>query len=172
MREMDAMAAERELLDQLAHIMKFQLNDLRKASILATANFLVAVGSMNTIEFLGGVRNGKLGQKGQVGCRFKEGVRLLGGEYLEFGEDRMYTLRNGLTHQYVPELPSIAHIDVTNDWNTDKAVITEGNKVTLNVARLVVDLGAAWGRLQTELEQSKDMRSNVTNAMKCLPKLR
>jgi hypothetical protein len=70
------------VLKYLDHVMGFQLNDLRKASILATANFLVAVGCMNTIEFLGGVDNGLLGkyEHGIVEKRFKNGVQLLQGE--------------------------------------------------------------------------------------------
>ncbi len=42
---------EKNIINELDHIMECQLNDLKKASILAKANFLCAVGCMNTIEF-------------------------------------------------------------------------------------------------------------------------
>ncbi len=86
-----------DVLPYLDHvIMEFQLNDLRKASVDAKTNFLVAVGCMNTIEFLGGIRSELLGKEnkdlndqvagGVVEFRFKEGVRLLKSEYYESSE--------------------------------------------------------------------------------------
>ena len=65
------MTQTNSVLQVLDHIVEFQLNDLRKASDLAKANFLVATGCMNTIEFLGGVRNGLLGKPRNVERRFK-----------------------------------------------------------------------------------------------------
>lgn len=165
MKESDA------VIEQLDHIMSFQLSDLRKGSILATANFLVAVGCMNTIEFLGGVRNGELGQCGKVEPRFTEGVRLLGGEYAVFGEGRMYDLRNGLTHQYAPSLKGVAHIAIVNDWSDGKAIVADDDRVILNVARLVVDLGEAWGRLRCELLRDESKARLADKALSRLPKL-
>jgi hypothetical protein len=155
--------------------MDFQLNDLRKASVLATANFLVAIGCVNTIEFLGGVRTSQLGVEGQVKCRFKAGVGLLkkvNGEYRNLTEDQLYALRNGLTHQYLPEVKPFENITIKNDWNSDKAITIQGNELVLNVARLVRDLGIAWGRLRAELEKDQEMRKRVQKALDKLPKLR
>ena len=165
-----------KVLERLDHMMEFQLNDLRKASILATANFLVAVGCMNTIEFLGGVSNGLLGQFGKVESRFKEGVRLLGlinAEYASFGENRMYALRNGLTHQYVPGLKGFNSIIITNDWSAIKAIHVSdaGRTLRLNVARLGVDLGVAWGLLRSELLRNKRKRGRAASALRRLPQL-
>jgi hypothetical protein len=129
---------------------------------------------MNTIEFLGGVQNGKLGkldEPGAVGSRFKDGVCLLGGEYTDFGVENMYRLRNGLTHQYLASLEGLALIRVVNNWNTDKAISKEGDELTLNVARLVVDLGVAWGHLRCELLKDDTKRQNAKEALERLPRL-
>jgi len=163
-----------KVIRKLEHILGFQLNDLRKASILATANFLVAIGCMNTIEFLGGVRKGLLGLKGKVEERFKEGVRLLievSEEYRTFGEKRMYSLRNALTHQYLPEAKEFKKITIANDWASDKALIMKKDELVVNVARLVIDLSTAWGRLRTELEQDQDKREHARKALNRLPEL-
>ena len=160
-----------DTIKQLDHILNFQLSDLRKGLILATANFLVAIGCMNTIEFLGGVRNGKLGQNGTVNCRFKEGVALLGGEYTTFGKDNMYKLRNGLTHQYLPSLKGLKHIVVANDWNSGRAITLDGDELTLNVAKLVIDLGGAWGHLRCELLSDSKKLHDVGVALQTLPRL-
>jgi len=75
----DRLLSKPDFFENLNHILDFQINDLRHGLELAKANFLVVVGCMNTIEFLGGLRNGELGMKGKSESRFKEGVRLLGG---------------------------------------------------------------------------------------------
>ena len=67
-----------DFFEYLNRVVGFQINDLRRSLELAKANFLVAVGCMNTIEFLSGLRNGELGMKGKSESCFKEGVRLLG----------------------------------------------------------------------------------------------
>lgn len=167
---------DRDVLWRLDHIMTFQLNDLQNASILAKANFLVAVGSMNTIEFLGGVRTGLLGRKGSknVSLRFAEGVRLLGtvnDEYSKVGEEKMYNLRNGLTHQYVPSLEGLSHIAVANDWKDDRAIVENGDILVLNVAQLIVDLRMAWRCLRDELQQDSKMLSGAGEALGRLPHL-
>ena len=46
-----------DFIDNLQHIVNFQMNDLVRSLELAKAKFLVAVGCMNIIEFLGGLRN-------------------------------------------------------------------------------------------------------------------
>jgi hypothetical protein len=122
---------ENNVLMYLDHILDFQLNDLRKASILATANFLVAIGCMNTIEFLGGIDDELLGKGGEVGTRFKDGVRLLQGEYIKpptCNEETMYELRNSLTHQYVAGLKNteVRHLSVNNNWALNRAIARDG----------------------------------------------
>ena len=76
-----------EALENLDKILEFQIKDLTNALYRGNANFLVAQGCMHVIEFLGGIRNGELRKRGKVESRFKEGIRLLGGEYVEFNED-------------------------------------------------------------------------------------
>lgn len=165
-----------KFLERLDHIVEFQLNDLRKASILATANFLVAIGGMNTIEFLGGVRNGELGKMGKVQSRFEEGVRLLklvNTEYATAGENRIYALRNGLTHQYVPGLKGFGSITIANDWADNRALFMskDARGLKINVARLVVDLGSAWGVLRSELLSHSTKRDRAAKALNRLPRL-
>ncbi|MBI4339625.1 MAG: hypothetical protein HY680_06685 [Chloroflexi bacterium] len=160
------------VLQTLDHIMDFQLNDLGMASV-AKANFLVAVGCMNSIEFLGGVRNGLLGQAGNVERRFKEGVRLLGQGYTSqyLGVDTMYALRNGLTHQYVAGLQSYPQIFITNN-DSDPTIVIIGNKLVLNVAGMVRDLADAWKRLRQELEQNPQKLELARQGLERLPELR
>jgi hypothetical protein len=160
-------------INQLDHIMNFQLNDLRKSSICATANFLVAIGCMNTLEFLGGVSNGMLGVegKGVVEKRFKEGVSLLGGEYTKFGKKKMYNLRNGLTHQYIPSLKGISSIYIVNNWSSPRAIVSKGDDLTLNVAKLIKDLETAWEGLRKSLQQDMPKLGVAGQALSKLPRL-
>jgi len=165
------MGDDGDVLEQLDHILEFQLGDLVEVSSQQLANFLVAVGCMNTIEFLGGVRNGELGENHKVDSRFKEGVRLLGGEYTTFGEDNMYRLRNGLTHQYLPSLDDLALIRILNDRNNNQAIFRDNGVLALNVARLVDDIKTAWNRLRCELLQNAEMRSRAQGVLARLPRL-
>ena len=131
MTNFDRILSKPDFLEYLKHILDFQINDLRRGLELAKANFLVALGCMNTIEFLGGLRNGELGIKGKSESRFKEGVRLLGEnigvrlvsytttgpgselplpEILSVDEDDMWLLRCGLTHQYLPKVKKVGFI--------------------------------------------------------------
>lgn len=128
---------------------------------------------MNTIEFLGGVSNGMLGMggKGVVEKRFKEGVSLLGGEYTKFRKKKMYNLRNGLTHQYVPSLTGIRSISIVNDWSSTRAIISNGDDLTLNVAKLIKDLETAWGSLRSSLQQDMTKLEIAGQALSRLPRL-
>ena len=164
-----------DVLPYLDHvIMEFQLNDLRKASIDAKANFLVAVGCMNAIEFLGGIDNELLGKKNKVRERFRDGIRLLQGEYVNpptCDEDIMYELRNGLTHQYLVSIKKayIRHILIVNDWLTKQAIFRDVDEFTLNVAQLVQDLGMAWGKLRTQLAGDQAKISRLATLLNSLP---
>ena len=165
-----------DVLPYLDHIiMEFQLNDLRKVSMDVGANFLVAIGCMNTVEFLGGIESELLGKKeGKAGDRFKAGVRLLSGEYVNppiCDEDMMYELRNGLTHQYLASIRKMytRHILIENDWQTEQAIFRDGNEFTLNVAQLVRDLGMAWGKLRTELGGDSAKLARLANLLNSLP---
>jgi len=153
-------------------IMKSQLNDLRKASMDAEANFLVAIGCMHTIEFLGGIDTALLGKKGNVERRFKAGIRLLSGEYINppiCDEEIMYELRNGLTHQYLASIKDVRYITMVNDWQEEQAIFKDGNSFTLNVAQLIKDLGMAWVELRTSLETDKDKLARLAILLNSLP---
>ena len=163
-----------DILEYLDHIMGSQLNDLKKAATRAQANFLVAMGCMNTIEFLGGISNELLGKKGKVCHRFRDGVRLLQGEYINpptCDEEIMWELRNGLTHQYVASIEKayIRHILVVIDWQAEQAIFRDVDEFTLNVAQLIRDLEMAWGKLRVTIEDDKDKLSRITKLFNSLP---
>ena len=164
----------KDVLSKLDHIVEFQLSDLLKASNLAKANFLVAMGCMNTIEFLGGVKNGLLGKPGNVERRFKEGVRLLGEGYTSahVGEDTMYALRNGLTHQYVVGLQQYSHIYVSNNDAEPTFVVIGTQAIVLNVAGVVRNLNDAWKHLRQELEQDPQKLELARQGLERLPELK
>ena len=162
------------VLEKLDYIVGFQLSELREASNFAKSNFLVATGCMNTVEFLGGVRNGMLGKRGNVELRFKEGIRLLGQGYVSslVGEDAMYALRNGLTHQYVAELQEYPQIYVINKDSYPSITIIGSATIVLNVAGIVRDLEDAWNRLRQELEQDPQMLELARQSLERLPELK
>ena len=168
------MTQANSVLQRLDHIVGFQLNDLRQASELAKANFLVAMGCMNTIEFLGGVRNGLLGKRGNVERRFKEGVRLLDQGYTSsyVGEDAMYELRNGLTHQYVAALPRYPQIFIINNDSNRSITVIGSTTIVLNTAGMVRGLENAWKRLRQELEQDQQRLEFAQQALERLPELK
>ncbi len=138
----DRILSNPNFFENLNHILDFQINDLRRSLELAKANFLVAVGCMNTIEFLGGLRNGELGMKGKSEFRFKEGVRLLGENYgvrflfpkmVPADEDVMWALRCGLTHQYLPRVKQVGFIFIgagNVDSNRPFGIIERENSIS------------------------------------------
>ena len=159
----------------LDHIIgEFQIRDLVRAAWDAKANFLVAVGCMNTIEFLGGIDNELLGETGKVWDRFRDGVRLLQGEYINpptCDEEIMYELRNGLTHQYLASIEKVhtRNIIIVCDWKTEQAIFRDVSEFTLNVAQLIKDLGMAWGKLRTELARDSAKLARLVNLLNSLP---
>jgi len=128
---LESMYPKPSFFDKLNHALDSQINDLNRALNDAKANILVAQGCMNTIEFLGGIRNGNLGlEKKSVRDRFLDGVSLLDGDNgvrllsdLNKPVDTaiMWKLRNGLTHQYLPKIENIPGILI-------KAGINPGDK--------------------------------------------
>jgi len=163
------------VISYLDHIIgEFQIKDLVRALWNAEANFLVAIGCMNVIEFLGGIDNELLGRPGKVCERFKNGVRLLGGEYDNSpicDEDILYELRNGLTHQYLASLKNVRSISIANDPQTKKAIFRDGNSFTLNVAQLITDLGMAWAKLRTNTEADSIKLARLAVLLNSLPML-
>lgn len=162
-----------EIIAQLDHILELQLNDLKNCCNLAKANFLAAVGCMNTIEFLGGVRTGRLAEGGNVEKRFRAGWQLLSevsDAYASHEEDG-YALRNGLAHQYVPGLPAYETIVIANDPSGSQGLIIKGGSLSVNAARLVSDIELAWQRLRTELAGDQAKVGQVSNALARLPEL-
>lgn len=170
------MVSDSNVLERLQHILDFQMNDITNALHKVNANFLVAQGCMHNIEFLGGVRNGELGIRGKVESRFKEGVRLLGGEYTEFGVENMYELRNSLTHEYLPKVKTFKSIILANVWTeirTGRAITFDPNTsvIRINLAKLVNDVEQAGVRLRNEIMQNIKIRINAESALSRLPKL-
>jgi len=197
------MLSKPDFFDYLQHILEFQMNDLKRSLELAKANCLVAVGCMNTIEFLGGLRNGELGMKGKAESRFKEGVRLLGEnigvrhvlyntsgpkpelllpEIVSVNEDVMWSLRNGLTHQYLPKVRQIGFIFI-GAGNVDPyrpfSIIDRENGVSriepsmliVDVALLLEAIEKGYRTLVAELHADELKKSRAEKALALVPEL-
>ena len=186
----ESMYPKRDFFTNLNHILDFQINDLKRCVQLA--NFLVAVGCMNTIEFLGGIRNGELGMLGKVESRFKEGVRLLspdnGVRRLDrltqpVDEETMWQLRNGLTHQYLPKVNAVASIfigagETSTPYNAigeiERANGSVGVKspiLLVDVVSLVRAIEQGRGKLLKELRADNAKKSRADEALSRLPEL-
>jgi len=197
------MLSKPDFFDYLQHILDFQMNDLRRSLELAKANFLVAVGCMNTIEFLGGLRNGELGLEHKVESRFKEGVRLLGEntgvglvlydtsgssselplpEIVPVDEDVMWSLRCGLTHQYLPKVRQVGFIFI-GAGNVDpyrpSSIIERENGVSriepsmlvVDVASLIEAIEKGYQTLVAELQAGELKKSRAEKALARVPEL-
>ena len=195
--------SESDFFAHLQHILDFQINDLRRSLELAKTNFLVAVGCMNTIEFLGGLRNGELGMKGKSKSRFKEGVRLLGEntgvrlvlydtsglsselplpKIVPADEDVMWSLRCGLTHQYLPKVRRVGFIFI-GAGNVDPCrpfgLIERKNGVSyiepsmliVDVASLIEAIEKGCQALIAELQADEVKKSRAEKALALVPEL-
>jgi hypothetical protein len=180
-----------DFFENLNHILNFQINDLRRGLELAKANFLVAVGCMNTIEFLGGLRNGELGMKGKSESRFKEGVRLLGENYgvrflfpemVPADDDVMWALRCGLTHQYLPRVKRVGFIFIGAgkvEPYRPFGIIERENSISrieppllmVDVASLIEAIERGYKTLITELKSDEQKKSRAEKALSLIPEL-
>lgn len=164
-------ATKSELLEQLHRIRDCQMGDLRRALFDAQANFLVAGGCMNIIEFLGGLQNGELGDPdGRTRNRFLAGVKFLAGEYAAFGGQHLYGVRCGLNHQYLYEDPRYSDLQISAAVRKP-ALQSAGATLTLNVGQLVDDLGFAWDRLLRLVSTDADAEERVRGCLARLPRL-
>lgn len=190
-----------DLFEYLNHVVGFQINDLRRSLELAKANFLVAVGCMNTIEFLGGLRNGELGMKGKSESRFKEGVRLLGEnigvrlvqfntdgtelslpEIVSVDDNIMWSLRCGLTHQYLPKVKQVGFIFIgagSVDPYRPFSIIERENGVSriqpsmiiVDVALLIEAIKKGYDTLVSELKADDEKKLRAEKALLLVPEL-
>lgn len=190
-----------DFFEYLNRVLGFQINDLRRSLELAKANFLVAVGCMNTIEFLGGLRNGELGMKGKSESRFKEGVCLLGEnigvrqvrfttdgtelslpEIVPVDDNTMWSLRCGLTHQYLPKVKQVGFVFI-GAGNVDPyrpfSIIERKNGVSriepsmiiVDVALLIEAIERGYETLVTELKADDERKSRAEKALTLVPEL-
>jgi len=199
----DRISSKPDFFDYLQHILDFQMNDLRRSLKLAKANFLVATGCMNTIEFLGGLRNGELGLEHKVESRFKEGVRLLGEdtgvrlvlydtsgssselplpEIVPVDEAVMWSLRCGLTHQYLPKVRQVGFIFI-GAGNVDpyrlSSIIERENGVSrtkpsmliVDVVSLIEAIEKGYQTLVAELRADELKKSRAEKALALVPEL-
>jgi hypothetical protein len=179
------MDQERDFFENLNHVLDFQINDLRATVKTVKAPFLVASGCMNTIEFLGGIRDGRLGKPGEAKKRFEDGLSLLGSNIgiTRFGDeemtnfDMMWALRNGLTHQYLPEIKPIAMIMIgagdENEGRMQRSVPlgAVGSVLFVNVNNLLDAIEAGRAALINELTQDEVKRAKALEALSRLPLL-
>ena len=196
MSTLESIYPKRSFFDNLNHVLDFQINDLKRALIDAKANFLVAQGCMNTIEFLGGIQNGNLGrlEPGYARARFEEGLSLLSGENgvrllsnLTEPVDTatMWKLRCGLTHQYLPKLATITGIfigvgttpgvkyDVVGEIARDEkhVGIKKGLLLMVDLAALIRAIEEGRKKLLEELKSDKIKRLKAEKALSRLPEL-
>ena len=190
---LESMYPKRDFFGQLNHILDFQINDLKRSLQLAKANFLVAQGCMNTIEFLGGIRNGELGMKRKVESRFREGISLLGNRNgvrllsdltRAAGADVMWALRCGLTHQYLPNVDTINGIFIGagdapgSKYDTVGEIERAEGRVGVKGPLILVDtialfraIEAGRKKLIDELEADDTKRVRAEKALFRLPEL-
>jgi len=159
----ETMMDDNSFFAKLDHILQLQLGDLKR-SHSARAHFLVILGCMHAVEFLGGVRIGKLGLPRNVKSRFVEGVRLLGGTYEDFGEERMWQLRNSLTHEYGAKVRPFNRIRIGNTVAAEKDG-AEKHTLDIDVMSFISALEEAANRLKAELRQDNDMMSTAKTAL-------
>lgn len=182
-----AMYTDEEFFEVLNKLIDLQLADIEK-SLSAEADVLCLVGCMNLIEFLGGIRNGKLGKKGAAENRFKEGVRLLGDRWTNenlMGENTMWNLRNALVHQYIPEATEsdigIFHILGSHtirfiDYHAIRPPhFKTGGRIPKStqiwIEKLINDLKDSREKLIHELTENDDIRNKLIMTLWWLPKL-
>jgi hypothetical protein len=178
------MEIEHDFFSRLDRTLDFQINDLKIAFEAVKVPFLIANGCMNVIEFLGGLRNGKLGEPGNAECRFKEGVKLLGSDFGLFrydakiaDEDDMWDLRCGLTHQYLPKIENISIIVIYDGLASggraqqarDEHV--SGSVLTVDVSKLLGAIQRARITLMSELKENGSMKASAEIALARLPEL-
>jgi hypothetical protein len=84
----------------------------------------------------------------------------------------MYELRNSLTHQYVATVEKqagIKNLYIKNNLGDNRAIIRGRKRFTLNVAKLISDLGIAWGGLRQQLKLDPKKREDVADMLNKLP---
>ncbi|MEK7396152.1 MAG: hypothetical protein AAB116_04350 [Candidatus Poribacteria bacterium] len=186
----DRILNKMDFFEYLNHVLAFQINDLKRSIEFAQANFLVAIGCMNTIEFLGGLRNGELGMRDKSKSRFKEGVLLLGTDYgvkfvipnmTSVDEDVMWTLRNGLTHQYLPRVNQVGFVWIGAgkapyrpfgmiERRNDTSYI-ERPTLMLDVSALVEAIENGCETLFVELKKDEYKKARAEKALSLIPEL-
>jgi hypothetical protein len=143
---------------------------------------------MNLIEFLGGVRSGKIWGRGITEKRFKDGVQLLGERYSNeklMGADTMWNLRNALIHQYIPEAIKnnigLFHIlgKRTLRFIDQHAIrpphFKTGGQIPKSTQiwteHLINELQDAYEKLVGEIKQNHDLRKSLRMPLWWLPRL-
>lgn len=166
------------LRSRLDHIVvEFQLGDIERAlRPSARANFLAAQGLMVCTEFIGGARNGTLGNPSGPKQRFKEGTRLMGAGYLQEASE-LWSLRCGLLHSYLPEGKPGRDYSFDNDPTNPKGFehsmepTTGRERLAINAPAYLHDLRIAYGRLLGELRASPHDARRAEEALAKLPGL-
>jgi hypothetical protein len=156
-------ASNSEFFKKLDHLLNIQIDDLRTALASMNAPFLVACGCMNTIEFLGGILDGKLGEKNQAKTRFFDGIDLLGQElgirrfdFRSITKNTLWQLRNALTHEYVPKVDEIGwimiHVGIDDNGVTGSSFSNKHGLLTVDLNELVKAIESARLNLLSKLK--------------------
>lgn len=178
---------DEEFFRELNRLLDLQLNDIKR-SFEAGADVLCLVGCMNFIEFLGGIRTAKIGERGFAETRFKKGVELLSERYTRksLGADTLWNIRNALVHQYIPEardnnIGIFLLIGKKFRAFTDEHAITSphfktGGKIPsqtqIVTEFLIADLEKARTQLIEELENDDTLRRKFRMDLWWMPKVK
>ncbi len=176
------MYEEEVFFEVLKKIIDQQLTDIEK-SFKAGVDLLCLVGCMNLFEFLGGIRNGTLGQRYGARDRFNSGIDLVRDNLPEFD---LWVLRNALTHQYIPKIDRFPWIMIRHSKNTRLFLETEDTTVNIlslvrlaqqDVLPLIVAVESiiqmvksANDELMKELGEDEGMRTTANRILFSLPK--
>jgi len=178
----------------LNKILDRQFADLYK-SLKAKADILCLVGCMHLIEFLGGIRNGKLGERDKPKCRFHDGINLLGGIGAEesgselyvksgksvtvgLGKKVMWTLRNALVHEYTAKLPGYGILILSGSgftYMTNPEALRPSSISALGeikIGKLLCDLKYAREKLIMELKNDRAMKCKAKEQLLKLAKFK
>lgn len=169
-----------EIRKALEHIVvDFQLGDIERAlTPVARANFLATQGLVICTEFLGGIRNGTLGdeRRGLAKARFETGLQLLGEQY-KTNADEAWLLRCGLLHSYLPRGKPGRDYVIANDpqlpvgFQMARDTQTGREKVLVNAPAWLQDLRVGYAKLLDELQSDQQMQRKALECFSRLPGL-
>jgi hypothetical protein len=165
----------RQVREVLSKYVLFQMSDIDAALTKANANFLAAQGLVIATEFLGGLLEGTLGDetRGLSRARLIRGFRSLGDQYLQFGDDNLWALRNGLVHSYIPKLLGGFPLTIINDPASGIRLLidNDSNKTWVNPPIWLRDLTEVFQTVIENLAEDENLFKRVLKSLSRIGKL-